>query len=139
MKFKLIETLSKAEMVELINKYNPKDPKINSVATWIEKESDIHTYAEAVKMDETDETGITPDFTAEDIKKALETNKMIVYSTHPITIGTFVTPSKMQAESYGVRDMLHSKMVSLDEVAWIDSFEGQYVGVQSYDEIRRKI
>lgn len=128
MKFRLIEQRTKSEVVNLIKKHNPKDPSINKVATWIEKESDIHTYFEAVQIDGTDKTGITPDFTAQDIKHALQTNRMKVYSTYPIKIGTFVTPSKMQAESYGIKDTLHSKLVSLDEVAWIDSFEGQYIG-----------
>lgn len=35
----------------------------------------------------------------------------------------------MEAESYGVRDKIHSKRVALTDVAWIDAGQGQYAKV----------
>ena len=43
--------------------------------------------------------------------------------------GVFVSPSRMEAESYGVRDKIHSKRVALTDVAWIDAGQGQYAKV----------
>ena len=50
----------------------------------------------------------------------------MVYSSHPIKNGTFVTPSKMEAMSYASSDKVYSKVVSLYDVAWIDPTQGQY-------------
>ena len=52
--------------------------------------------------------------------------KIVVYSSHPIKNGTFVTPSKMEATSYASSDKVYSKVVSLYDVAWIDPTQGQY-------------
>lgn len=43
--------------------------------------------------------------------------------------GVFVSPSRMEAESYGVRDKIHTKRVALTDVAWIDAGQGQYAKV----------
>lgn len=43
--------------------------------------------------------------------------------------GVFVSPSRMEAESYGIRDKIHTKRVALTDVAWIDSGQGQYAKV----------
>ena len=49
-----------------------------------------------------------------------------MYSSYPIKNGTFVTPSKMEAMSYAGSNKVYSKVVSLDDVAWIDPTQGQY-------------
>ena len=49
-----------------------------------------------------------------------------MYSSYLIKNGTFVTPSKMKAMSYASSDKVYSKVVNLDNVAWIDSTQGQY-------------
>lgn len=120
----------KQKQYEIIQSSNPKDEKINKYACWIDSPEDVLTYEEALREDGGYDDGVTPDFTAEDIQKALRSGFVVVYSTYPIKNGTFVTPSKMEAESYGIRDRLYSKLVALTDVAWIDGSQGQYAKVE---------
>lgn len=76
-----------------------------------------------------DEFGGTPDWTYADAQKALKTGKVAVYSSHTIKNGTFVTPSKMEAEAYG-GGKVFKKIVSISDVAWIDDVQGQYAKVK---------
>lgn len=119
----------KQAQYELIQKTNPKDESINKYATWIDKPSDVRTFREALEEDGGYWDGVAPDFTADDIQKALKSGYVTVYSTYPIKNGVFVSPSRMEAESYGVRDKIHSKRVALTDVAWIDAGQGQYAKV----------
>lgn len=119
----------KQAQYELIQKTNPKDESINKYATWIDKPSDVLTFREALEEDGGYWDGVAPDFTAEDIQKALKSGYVTVYSTYPIKNGVFVSPSRMEAESYGVRDKIHTKRVALTDVAWIDAGQGQYAKV----------
>ena len=119
----------KQKQNEIIQKNNPMDKTLGE-HTWINSADDIKTYQEAIE-----EFGgidnITPDFTAEDVKKALDTGKMTVYSSYPIEQGTFVTPSKMEAQSYAGKSQVYSKVISLTDVAWIDEVQGQYAKVDN--------
>ena len=119
----------KQAQYELIQKTNPKDESINKYATWIDKPSDVRTFREALEEDGGYWDGVAPDFTADDIQKALKSGYVTVYSTYPIKNGVFVSPSRMEAESYGVRDKIHTKRVALTDVAWIDAGQGQYAKV----------
>lgn len=76
----------------------------------------------------------TPDFTENDLRKTLETGEVTVYSSKPIEQGIFVTPSKMEAESYAGNGKVYSKRVRLDDVAWIDSLQGQYAKVEETED-----
>lgn len=82
----------------------------------------------------------TPDFTLVDAAKALKKGKVTVYSSYPIENGVFVTPSKMEAESYAGDGKVYSKEMNLDDVAWIDSNEGQVAVVPEvkYSSDRKK-
>ena len=60
------------------------------------------------------------------LTEALKTGRVRVYSSHRIRIGTFVTPSRMEAESYVGSENVYSKTVPLTDVAWIDSLQGQF-------------
>lgn len=117
----------KEQQNKIIQENNPIDKALGE-HTWINSADDIKTYQEAIE-----EFGgidnITPDFTADDVKKALDTGKMTVYSSYPIEQGTFVTPSKMEAQSYAGKSQVYSKEVSLSDVAWIDEVQGQYANV----------
>lgn len=117
----------KEQQNKIIQENNPMDKALGE-HTWINSADDIKTYQEAIE-----EFGgidnITPDFTADDVKKALDTGKMTVYSSYPIEQGTFVTPSKMEAQSYAGKSQVYSKEVSLSDVAWIDEVQGQYANV----------
>lgn len=118
----------KQKQNEIIQENNPMNKELGE-HTWINSAEDIKTYQEAIE-----EFGgidnITPDFTAEDIKKALNTGEVTVYSSYPIEQGTFVTPSKMEAQSYAGNNQVYSKEVKLNDVAWIDEIQGQYAQIE---------
>ena len=63
------------------------------------------------------------------MKKALKTRKITVYSSYNIKPGTFVTPSKMEAQNYAGSSKVYFKTVNLEDVAWIDPFQGQYAKI----------
>ena len=115
----------KERQAEIIRNSNPKDENLGD-HTWIESADDIKTFDEAVK----DEFMGTPDFTLVDAAKALRKGKITVYSSYPIENGTFVTPSKMEAENYAGEGKVYSKELNLDDVAWIDSNQGQVAKVE---------
>lgn len=105
------------------------NPMQDDYHTGIRSVDDICTYAEAIENDGMEGDDITPDYTAQMVEKAKKTGKITVYSSYPIGQGVFVTPSKMEAESYAGGGKVHKKVVSLTDVAWIDSIEGQYAQV----------
>lgn len=54
-----------------------------------------------------------------------------MYSSYAIEKGTFVSPSRMEAESYSGDGTVYSRTVRLEDVAWIDPTQGQYTGPAS--------
>lgn len=102
------------------------NPAPNDNLTWIRTINDIVSPKSAFSKDE---FGGTPDWTYADAQKALKTGKVAVYSSHTIKNGTFVTPSKMEAEAYG-GGKVFKKIVSISDVAWIDDVQGQYAKVK---------
>lgn len=125
----------KSAQLEIIKKSNPVNDDYH---TWIREESDILTLSEAVDEElggEPDD--LTPDFKAEDLQKALDTGKITVYSSYPIGQGVFVTPSRMEAESYAGSKKVYSQEVDIDKIAWIDPLQGQYadVGAENMDAV----
>ena len=121
----------KEKQLEIIQNSNPV---ADDYHTWIRSVDDIKTYEEALQEDLDGETqDLTPDFKKADLEKALETGKMTVYSSYPIEQGIFVTPSKMEAQSYAGSGKVYYKEISLDDVAWIDTLQGQYARVQPSD------
>lgn len=116
-------SLSKQEQFDIIQATNPA-PETNY--TWIRSVNDIKTFSEAY-YDNVDgyADGFTDDYTAEDIKRVLDTGKVTVYSSHPIVNGTFVTPSKMEAVySYGGGSG-YAADLDVSDIAWIDVDQGQ--------------
>lgn len=130
----------KSAQLAIIQKYNPKDKNINAQATWVESEKDIKTWDET--MD--DEWGysagddVTEDFTWKDALEAQKSGYITVYSSKPIQQGTFVTPSKMIAVSYGNKNP-YSKKIPVDKVAWIDRSEGQFADVEAEKENKQTV
>ena len=116
----------KAAQLATIERNNPFDPELGA-HTWIRSAEDILTYREAI-----DSFGgvddVTPDFRASDVQRALDSGYMTVYSSYPIELGTFVTPSRMEAQNYAGEGRVYSKRVPLDDVAWLDEVQGQYTG-----------
>ena len=117
----------KAAQFDIIQQSNPFDAELGG-HTWIKSADDILTYQEAI-----DSFGgvedVTPDFRAADVQAALDSGEVTVYSSYPIEQGTFVTPSRMEAQSYaGDGAQVYSRRVPLSDVAWIDEVQGQYTG-----------
>lgn len=123
----------KAAQLATIERNNPFDPELGA-HTWIRSAEDILTYREAI-----DSFGgvddVTPDFRASDVQRALDSGYMTVYSSYPIELGTFVTPSRMEAQSYAGDGRVYSKRVPLDDVAWLDEVQGQYTGPVGQEQL----
>ena len=119
---------NKQRQLDVINKTNPAPNEHN---TWIRSIDDIKTAEEAFSA-ALSEGNMYPDWTKEDMRKSLESGEVIVYSSQEIKDGVFVTPSKMNAQDYagGKGGKLYSQKVPINNVAWIDEGEGQYVKMQ---------
>lgn len=99
---------------------------------------DILTFEEAIEYSR-EENGDCisgwPDCSDSLYEKALKSGKITIYSSYPIKPGTFVTPSKVQAQEYACGSeysghkgsKVYSKTVDLYAVAWINADEGQYI------------
>ena len=114
----------KQKQFELITNGNPFNPELGN-HTWIKDVSDIKTYEE-VWQEEGEIYGITPDFSKKDAINALNSGKIVVYSSYPIKNGTFVTPSKMEAINYSGNHKIYTITANLNDIAWIDPVQGQY-------------
>ena len=121
----------KQKQLEMINETNPM---LDNYHVGIRGLSDILTMREAIEearqeAEEGDYETLSayPDITNEMLENALQSGKITVYSSKPIKDGNFVTPSRMQAEDYAGDGMVYSKTVSIDDVAWINTDEGQFV------------
>lgn len=121
----------KEKQLEIIKKENPM---LDDYHTGIRTIDDIKTPEEAfkTKIDE-DEDYSYPDFTQEDGEKALESGKITVYSSKEIKQGTFVSPSKSMVQDYAGDGKIFEQTISINDVAWINSDEGQYAKIVSND------
>lgn len=105
------------------------NPMLNEYHVGIRSAKDVKTYHEAIKdAEEEGSLGVWPDWIASDAYSALKAGKIIVYSSYPIKIGVFVTPSYMQANEYAGHAEVYSKTVALEEVAWLSDEQGEYCG-----------
>ena len=117
--------IAKQKQLDIINQFNPA--REGSQQTWIRSVDDIKTLKEAAKSE--DLQSYTPDFTEQDLQKALKKGEITVYSSHPIEQGAFITPSQMEAQSYAGNGKVYSKTIPIDDVAWIDTLQGQYAKI----------
>lgn len=125
----------KKHQLDVILKENPAEDDLH---TWIRELEDIKTFKETLSDSDWagwEKTGFDPDYTAKMVHEALQSGKITVYSSYDIQNGTFVSPSKMEAESYSSDGKVYSKEVALDEVAWIDPTQGQFVA-KVFDDIQ---
>ena len=120
-----------------LDKINKENPMLDDYHTGIRSIDDILTFREAVEQArrEGDEGGwetlsAYPDVSNETLERAIESGKITVYSSHPITDGVFITPSRMQAEEYAGGGRVYQKEVNVDDVAWITTDEGQLAKVK---------
>lgn len=128
-----IELFLKEQQNNIIQNSNPVGDDYH---TWIRSANDIKTFEETLNdsnYKEYFEAGEDFDetYTAKMAREALETGKITVYSSYPIEQGIFVSPSKMEAESYSGNGKIYSKEVNLTDVAWIDPTQGQYAKISS--------
>jgi len=107
------------------------NPCYDDYHTWIRELSDIKTFEETFLDDDyIGYNNFMPDYHRSDAEKALLTGEITVYSSYPIEQGTFVTPSRMEAEGYSGTGKVYSKRVKLTDVAWIDITQEQYAKVE---------
>lgn len=118
---------NKQKQLEIIQKNNKMQDDYH---TGIRTVEDIKTLEETLQ--DSDWSGydeFNPDYTRNMANEALKTGKITVYSSYPIKQGTFVSPSKMEAESYSGNGKVYSKKININDVAWIDPTQGQYANI----------
>lgn len=128
-KYSFSEEKLKEKQLEVVLKANPA---FNQTSTWIRNIDDILTFEEALNSDDyVDYKGeaFDPSYPYSIAENALKTGRITVYSSYPIEQGIFVSPSRMEAESYSETGKVYSKSVDLTDVAWIDPTQGQYAKV----------
>lgn len=123
----------KAEQFEVIQNSNAADDDYH---TWIRSASEIKTLSETLADPEWAEYDeYDPDYTRQMAEDAIRTGKITVYSSYKIGNGVFVTPSRMEAESYSGDGKVYSKTVNVADVAWIDPTQGQYAPVKTETKV----
>ena len=132
----LRESERKDLQLSLILNSNPPDDKNMPGHAWIRSTGDIHKWEET--LENFGYGDLTPDFRKKDVEKALRQGGMVVYSSKPITNGTFVTPSRMEGRNYAGGGKVYAKYVDLDDVAWLDALQGQYAKVENLNESEGK-
>lgn len=119
----------KAAQFEVIQNSNAADDDYH---TWIRSAAEIKTLSETLADPEWAEYDeYDPDYTRQMAEDAIRTGKITVYSSYKIGNGVFVTPSRMEAESYSGDGKVYSKIVNVADVAWIDPTQGQYAPVKA--------
>ena len=121
----------KAKQLEIIQNNNPN---LDDYHTWIRSVEDIKTFEETLNDSDYKEyfdsgEDFDESFTNKMAREALEKGSIRVYSSYPIKDGIFVTPSIMEAQSYSGDGKVYSKVVNLNDVAWVDPTQGQYAKV----------
>ena len=118
------KSLSKAEKLKIIAKNNPAPDDYH---TWVRTEDDILDFPSARKYTYDDIGGDSsfPDVTKELLDEAEKTGKIRLYSSNPFSLGSFVSPSKMQAQDYAGNGKIYEGVFDLDDIAWINADEGQ--------------
>ena len=120
----------KMKQCQLILKTNPP---FTDYSTWVRTPEDILSFQEMFNQArlEYEEYGelIYPDLDWDVFQNASENRKIMVFSSYPIKTGVFVSPSRICAEGYAMDKRVFSKVVSVDDVAWIDFTEGQYAPI----------
>ena len=112
------DTDRKQYQFDLLQSSNPMKDDYH---TGIRSAAEIKSFAEVMGNED-----IAPDFTASDAARAKADGYVTVFSSKPIGVGTFVTPSKMEAQNYAGGGQVYSERVKINDVAWIDGIEGQY-------------
>lgn len=127
----VVDSAHKERQWDVIRKTNPTG---NDFSTWIRSADEIKSFEEAVAEPEWDYDVYNPDYTRKMAEEAISSGEITVYSSYPISQGVFVTPSRMEAESYSADGKVYSATVPISDVAWIDPTQGMVAEVS--DEYR---
>ncbi len=120
---------------EQLNVIQEANPMTDDYHTGIRKVEDIKTLQETLQdSDWSDYDEFNPDLTRTMIEEAIENDEITVFSSYPIEQGTFISPSKMEAESYSENGKVYEKKVKIEDVAWIDPTQGQYAQVKNKNQ-----
>jgi len=123
----------KQKQLDIIKKNNPVNDDYH---TWIRNIDDIKTLEETLQDEDwADYDEINPDLSKQDLLDAIDKGKITVYSSYPIEQGIFVSPSKMEAQSYSGDGKVYSKEVNINDVAWIDPTQGQYAKIDDTNKM----
>ena len=122
------ESEHKNKQLEIIKQYNPMRDDVHQ---GIRSTKDIYTLKEALTNDiNSGEMDTYPDLTEKMLKDAVESGTIIVYSSKPLSQGGFVSPSRMMAQDYAGGGKVYSSRVSIEDIAWINTTEGQIAKVR---------
>jgi len=121
---KAVKPLTKAQKAELIIKSNPM---VDDYHTGIRNAEDILDFNEARQftIDDIGDVSSYPDVTQEILDNAAKTRKIRLYSSRPFSVGSFVSPSKMQAQDYAGKGKIYEGVFDIDDIAWLNADEGQ--------------
>lgn len=112
---KMADVLSKEQKFKAITKANPM---LDDYHLGIRSVDDVRDLGEVL-----DDFG-NPDITRDMLENALKNDNIRVYSSRPIKVGTFVTPSRMMAKDYAGKGKVFELDVSPDDIGWLNGDEG---------------
>jgi len=121
---KAAKPLTKAQKAERIIKTNPM---VDDYHTGIRNVEDVLDFNEARQytLDDIGDVSSYPDVTKEILDNAAKTRKIRLYSSRPFSVGSFVSPSKMQAQDYAGNGKIYEDVFDIDDIAWLNADEGQ--------------
>lgn len=80
------------------------------------------------------EEALYPDFTIEDTKQAIKNGYILMYSHTPIKDNTEITPSYMEARDNAGDSIVYSKIMPLENIAWVSKDTAYAANVLSPEE-----
>lgn len=119
----------KKEQFEIINESNRMR---NDSRAGILNADNILSFREAIDIAKADNNGKIssyPDVPNSVFDKAMRSGFITVYGSEPIENGVFVTPSMIGARMDSDDGKVFSKVVSINDVAWLNSDEGQFADI----------
>ena len=114
----VVRPLSKKARLRAIIKNNPMNDDYH---LGIRSLDDVKDLEEVI-----DDFG-NPDITRRMLENAIENNRIRVFSSKPIEVGTFVTPSRTMAEDYagGNGKTVYEMELLPNDIGWLNGDEGQ--------------
>lgn len=116
--------LSKEEKLKNILESNPMNDDYH---TGVRSVDDVLNFDEARKytLEDIGDVSSFPDVSEELLDEAAKTGKIKLYSSRPFSLGSFVSPSKMQAADYAGKGPIYEDLFDINDIAWLNADEGQ--------------